>query len=190
MRFKAVERKDLFGDGTVLCDYYPLKKVELRVEGFKIVIWKPYCAPACYGYGKDKYYKGPKLYMSTNGTVELNTDSFALFQKAVQAVISILNSERINLINVSDFCKTGIVSKSDIPDDIKNAKFIDKTKYIKYDNNDIGSLITDIKGNKYIYLGKGLLYREDRLDNRKDCNEIYLSLSGKESITVKDNILH
>lgn len=34
----AVMRQDMFGDGTVSMEYYPHKRIELRVAGFKVVV--------------------------------------------------------------------------------------------------------------------------------------------------------
>jgi len=48
----------------------------------------------------------------------------------------------------------------------------------------VGSIITDIKGREFLYLGKALLYKDgsEYHYNRNSCKEAYLRLDDMESV--------
>lgn len=183
----AVERKDLFGDGKVYCDYYPHKRVELRVAGFKIVVHKPYTVP----YYNNRVYKGPKIYMSTNGTVEMYPFEYDLMKKAVDAGIAILNGEGYNLITNESFGDETLVNLDDIPNLDKRSGNAVKVNTIRYDNQNCGSIITMTNGKKSVYVGHGYIYRlsfgETRQLNRQKSYEIYLDFADSVSVSMVTN---
>ena len=188
----AVERKDLFNDGSCYCDYYAGNRVELRVAGFKVVIYKPYVFKY---YNSDRVYSKAIITMSTNSTVFMLPSDFDLLKKAVVTGINILNMEGFNLItqeNVAYFDTKYLVEAKDNPfKDVKLPK--NRTANLKYGDNDCGILITSQSGEKSLYIGKGRLKAGSYIRNRVGCEYIYMTVprlfNWKTQIVVQDDTM-
>lgn len=169
-------RKDMFGDGLVSMEYYPHKRIDLRVSGFKISVCKPYGVNIC-GY---KTIDKPAIAVSANQTIYLDMSKIQLIQKSIMRAIDILNSENDGLVIDKNFTfvNHNSVYNEDIPDSIKilheqsNTKI--KTKSIPYKEITSDKVYEDTKGHKWIYLGKGRLFENGSLSNRSGCEYIYL----------------
>jgi len=169
----AVVRKDMFNDGTVIMEYYPHKRIILRVAGFKVIVNKPY-GTMVYG-SKERTMISPSIQMSTNMTVTLSFDELKLIIKAVNKSIDILNNEKDGLIINKNFTLGQEIWAKDLPKDIidihesKDAQPTN-TKSIPYKDIRNNVVYEDEKGRQWIYLGEGWLYEDGDLCNR--CNGI------------------
>lgn len=177
-------RLDVYKDGRVFCDYYPGKKAEIRAEGFKVVVYKPYTMDSVCD--KDSVYIYPQITMSTNSTVSLSYDSLDILKKSVDYAINLLNLEGYNLIKVEEINKSGLIEASKNPYLSKIPST--RTKTVRYDDvNDVGSIITAKNLSKYLYLGKGSLYESYGTSNvfhncnRSKSDYIYYKLEGNEA---------
>lgn len=150
----AIQRKVLFGD--VEYEYRPDKRVDLWVAGFKIVVYKPYRAPYCKT--ETEVYVEPKIYMSTNSTIEMTLESFTNINRAVAMAIQILNKEVSNLIKPEMFNygeEHVNINKCPFSPN-KSRKSSDDVKHTI--NYGAGCIITEASGRKSLYLGRGVLY--------------------------------
>lgn len=189
----GVGRKDLFGDGSVYCDYFPGSRVELRVAGFKIVVYKPYA----YKYwNSTQVCKNALISMSTNSTVFLTLADFELFKKSVQAGINILNMEGYNLItndNIKYINSNDFIDASQNPyKDVVTPRI--RQNSVKYGNQDSGLLITTKNLNKFLFLGKAVVKHRNCIINRSNCYYTYVQLpnsytSDSNSCSVYNNTL-
>lgn len=169
-------RKDMFGDGLVSMEYYPHRRIELRVCGFKIDVCKPYGV----NIGGYKTIDKPAIAVSANQTVHLDMVKMQLIQKSIIRAIDILNSENDGLIIDKNFtfANYNSVYNEDIPSNIKalhqQSNEQVKTKSIPYKYITSDKVYEDIRGHKWIYLGKGRLYENGIVSNRGGCEYIYL----------------
>lgn len=165
----AVERQDMFGDGTVSMEYYPHKRIELRVVGFKVVVSKPY---GVNYYRNEATISSPLIQISTNATVDLNLQDLNLLNKAILRVIEILNNENDGLVIDKNFTiNNKLVYKNDIPEEILNIHNSSKSKTLKsipYKEIQQNCVYADDKGHKWMYLGEGWLLKDGARVNR--CN--------------------
>lgn len=180
----AVERKDMFGDGTVSMEYYPHKRVEMRVGGFKVVVAKPYgtrpvgCA--------NRVYDKAVILMSANQTVVTDPRTLILINKAVNEAINMLNNENDGMVISKDFsindCRE--VRAEDIPEEViriqktpvSGQQTVNNIPYTEIYNNKV---YQDRTGRKWVYIGKGNLYEKGNTsgysENRLGCPYVYLS---------------
>lgn len=169
----AVARQDMFNDGTVIMEYYPHKRIILRVAGFKVVVNKPYGTVIYCGGSRTKTLVSPSIQMSTNMTVTLNLSDLNLVMKAINRAIDILNNEKDGLIIDKGFIIGDEIWLENSPEhvlNIQNSKDAKPTelKSIPYKEIASNCVYEDTKGHKWIYLGEGWIYNNGRRDNR--CN--------------------
>ena len=110
----AVIRQDMFGNGKVMMDYYPHRRVEIRVCNLKISVCKPYGIEYC-----GRYYKSPIILMSSNSTVSMSIEDFRLIEMSIARAVEILNKENDGLIISTDFKVIEHKYGEDIPEYIK-----------------------------------------------------------------------
>jgi len=190
----AIQRLEMF-DG-VEYEYRPDERVDLWVEGFKVVVYKPYRAPY-YNFGsKGVVFIEPKIYMSTNATVEMTPEGFRIINKAVQGAINILNKEGNNIIKNEDFNESqASINISECPYPKGKAESGVK-QTIKYS---AGSFIEEANGRVSLYLGSGnISVLRESLKNQGNVNnqywanmnrsgslEIYLDFDNIKDINIK-----
>lgn len=170
-------KQDLYGDGTVLYEYYEGSHIILRVSGMCVKVYKPFSCKTCYK--GENVYKGPKIEISMSSTVCLNISDLHLLNDSVLKAVQILNNEGFNLIDINnwkdDYTK---ISLNNVPEyDTKELK-----KSVKLLNPPINSVFLDKNRNMFMYLGYGYLMERScgkiRCENRVKSPEIYLSLNG------------
>lgn len=184
-------KQDLYGDGTVLYEYYEGSHVILRVSGMCVKVYKP-CSCKAY-YKGDTVYKGPKIEISMNSTVCLNISDLHLLNDSILKAIQILNDEGFNLIDINnwkdDYTK---ISIDNVPKyDTKSLK-----KTVKLLNPPVNSVFMDKNRNMFMYLGYGYLMQRSfgkiRCENRIKSPEIYVSLNDidiNNDITLNGSII-
>ena len=164
----AIKREDMFGNGLVSMEYHPHKRIELRVAGFKIIVSKPYGAD--YRYFGHKTFKSPAIQISTNTTVTISFRELNLINSSILRAIDILNNENDGLIIDKNFeVDWNLLDIDNIPDNIAKihkSGDIKNCKSIPYKEIKASRVYKDIKGKRWIYLGRGYIYRDGRLDNR------------------------
>ena len=191
----SVERKDLFGDGKVSIEYYPHKRVELRVADFKIVVSKAYGSKTS-PYGTNYTLDKPSIQMSSNQTVFLDIESLNLIYKSINKAIQILNAENDGLSIDNNFSLNQVkyIKQNEIPQEIINIQKSEQNKKIKsipYKDIDSSKVYTDIKGHEWIYLGEGKLIANGSVINRSGCSYIYLNfdIAKRYGYTVENNTI-
>lgn len=141
-----------------------------------------------YSTQNKRVYRGARMYMSTNSTVEITPGDISDFQRAVQAGIAILNGEGYNLIKDGSFEDDVLVPIDSIPNLDKRSTKVGGIKKIKYTNANSGAILTMANGKRTIYLGKGYLYEksfgETRLKNRQKSYEIYVDFTGDVDVQM------
>lgn len=185
-------KQDLYGDGNVLYEYYEGSHIILRVCGFCIKIYKPYCCSQ-YGNKQDVYVK-PKIEMSANTTILLNLVDILFIQQAIMDGIKILNKEGFNLIDVTDLDDNyDKIPISEVPEfDTSSLKEIKEKNKVKLLKPKANSLFLDKNRNMFMYLGKGKVYIENYTyeQNRTHSYEVYMTLYPSYQVRVKDDVIY
>lgn len=169
-------KQDLYGDGTVLYEYYEGSHIILRISGMCVKVYKPYSCKSCYN--GDMVYKGPKIEISMNSTVCLNISDLHLMNDSIIKAIQILNNEGFNLIDINnwndDYTKVSI-------DNVVKYNTKELKKSVKLLTPPINSIFIDKNRNMFMYLGYGYLMQRSfgkiRCENRVKSPEIYVKLN-------------
>lgn len=150
-------------------DYYEHNRIEIRAEGLKTVVTKPYRPLVNY---KQMAYVNGAICISTNQTVVTDMSSFDEINTAIKIAVNILNAENDGLV-ITPLIDNGDpnldpgVWVNNIPEDIKrkldvlDGKTKEKVKGISYNNISHLNIYGDEKGRQYIYLGKCLIFEYD-----------------------------
>lgn len=186
----AVIRQDMFGDGQVMMDYYPHKRVEIRVCDFKISVCKPFGIEYC-----SHYYSSPVIQMSSNSTVSMTLNDFRLIEKSIARAVEILNGENDGIIITNNFEIQAHPFKEPIPEYIRELHNVSrqttKTKSIPYKDIKPNYVYEDVKGHQWVYLGEGYLFEESTIyrdgisrRNRQGCYLVYLDFDRIKNYNI------
>lgn len=190
----GVIRQDMFGDGKVMMDYHPHKRIELRLCGFKISVCKPYGIE--YGFG---VCDTPLIQISSNSTVNLCLMDFKLIENAIARAVDILNKENDGLVINSNFTiNSKCIYSKDIPPYVQelhaDSKKKTKTKSIPYKDIENNTVYEDEKGHQWIYAGYGYLFetsdrpwRGNHSINRSGCYYVYIKYDNIKNLDIKLN---
>lgn len=161
----GVKREDMFGNGLVSMEYYPHKRIELRVDRLKIVVSKP------YGIDNGGYtFKSPAIQISSNSTVTISFREINLINSAILRAIDILNAENDGIL--IDRCfevNYNTIRLSDIPNKVKEIHMESTYNKVQYISNSAISnkgIYEDIRGHKWVYLGEGKILVDGNVHNR------------------------
>jgi hypothetical protein len=178
-------RQDLFGDGSVTAEYYPHKRMELRLDDLKVVVAKPY-GMIYSGVLSGKTNVAPVIQLSSNNKVYLTLNSLQLLNRAILTAVQILNSENDGIIIEDNFEKNynyTSLNKNNLPANVQAAhkqSVSEGTKSIPYKEIRQDRVYEDIRGHQWIYLGTGTLYSKDNRgvhrENRSGCNYVYIDM--------------
>jgi len=175
-------------------EYYPHKQMVVRVNGFKVVVAKPYGAKI---YG-DMVLTSPSIHISTNTTVITDMHGLNNMQDVIQKCIDFLNNEGDGIIIPYDFYaynNNGDIPycrMDKVPSEVLQIQSKDAAKSIKsipYKQITSQAVYEDARGHKWIYLGHGSLYDQikDVNRNRIDCYEIYIDYDKLEKLIDSQN---
>lgn len=154
--------------------YYPGDRIEIRDGTLKIVIHKPgRCRDAYYS---QMAYKEGILTFSSNARVRLNLHECLELSNIIKACVDKLNAEGGNQIidsNTAFNADELVPFDSDIiPRQVKSVNKI-KPSQLKP-----GNMYETSRGKKYLYLGKGTVYRQGKRPN----GDLYEYLSEPHAV--------
>ena len=180
----GVIRRDMFGDGLCMYDYYTHKRIELYIGGFKIVISKPYNTQVY----RDYVLSEPSIVISSNARVYTDMKELSIINTAINRAIDMLNAENDGLFIDKNFAVNTdkYVHKDAVPDFVKDLNKKSKegnSKYMRKADLNARTIYETEKGRKFMYLGHGDLilveigpYSRKNRKNRSGCSEIYLDV--------------
>lgn len=148
--------------GTSFTAYYIKgRNIKLSDTTTVINIWKPKCCPF---YNTGEVYKDAMIEFSGNNKNIFTYQDMQQLNLAIELAIDYINLENENLIDRKIETSYEHIKKE--PQENK------ETSAIKYSDLEVGGIYLDNKDKKWLFLGKGTLFKDGDQQNRSNNNRI------------------